>query len=406
MIPRPVPSWIAAVLAFWLGLAAVLARPAGAEETYLVVDAQNGAVLLADAPDRRVPPASLAKMMTAYLAFEDLRDGRLAPDAVLSASARAAAADPVGVGLAPGEKVPLPDALRALLGLSANDVAVMIAETLAGSEEAFATRMTDTARRLGLRHTRFASASGLPAPLDDQYTTARDMAVLALALERDFPQHRGLFALQGFLYKGRGLHGHNALLGRLRGADGLKTGFTCASGYNIAASVRRDGRHLIGILLGSTTGAERTDRIEGLLLRALATPLDEKTPFIDDPDPRAGEEPLPVVDNRQRTPVCVGTVAGELLAGGHALDLGLARSRSQAMARAAAVAHQTGGQPYSLPRPGTGLMRWNAYVGGFAEATARQICRRRQAAGAWCLVRTPQMVRGDFAAAARLARAR
>lgn len=396
----------------WLGGAALLvllATPAGhAAESHVVVEAGSGAVLLANDLDLRIPPASLTKMMTAYLVFEALRDGRLKPTDSFTASARAAATAPVVVGLAVGETVPVMDALRALLGLSANDVAVMIAEALEGSEEAFAQRMTATAQRLGLRHTRFASASGLPAPLEAQHTTARDMAVLALALGRDFPQHRALFALQGFSYKGRPMAGHNALLGRVPGADGMKTGFTCASGYNIVGSVTRDGRRLIGVLLGSATGPERTGRIEALLQKAWAVELTEKTPFITDPEPPGPVRP--VADNRARTPLCAGSVVsaavGERLSGGgFALDVGLGKTQGEAGALAARVAARVGGVAYTLPRAGTGLMRWAGYVGGLPEATARRICGQRQAAGEWCLVRTPEMIRADVASAARLRRA-
>lgn len=377
-------------------------RAARAVETALVVDANLGAVLIADQPNRRVPPASLAKMMTAYLVFEDLRAGRLRLSDSATASATAAATDPVTVGLAVGETVPVDDALKALLGLSANDVAVMLAEHLAGSETAFAARMTETAARLGMTRTRFATASGLPAPLDDQHTTARDMVILSLALMRDFPgfYHR-YFALESFSYKGRTLHGHNALLSRYPGADGLKTGFSCSSGYTLAASaVGRQGRRLVGVILGSPSGAARDARMIRLLDRGFTLTATEKTPFLDSLAPTARDPLRPVADNHRTTPVCAGGVPG------YAVVLAVTRSAGQAGALAEQASRRYGGDPFVMPKTGSGVLRWQAYVGGLSGGVARQICAGRRAAGHWCLVRAPAMVQADFQAAARLWRAR
>jgi D-alanyl-D-alanine carboxypeptidase len=382
-----------------LVLALGLPGPARALETSIVLDAHLGAVLEATHANRRVPPASLTKMMTAYILFEELSLGRLRMTDEFIATETAANAPPVDIGLTVGEMVPVGEAIKALIGRSANDVARMVAENIGGSEEAFAERMTETAHRLGMSRTRFATASGLPAPLEEQYTTARDMAVLALALMNDFPGFYRFFSITHYTFKGTPQTSHNGILYSYPGADGLKTGFTCASGYNLVASATRDGRRLIGVILGNPTGDTRTNRMHGLLDAAFVHEFTEKTPFLDRITPDPDDPGPPTADNRQDTPICGGGVAG------FAVDLGVSRGRGQAAGVAQKGAWRFGGTPYTIPLPGGGMVRWKAYVGGLDGATARRICKSRQASGQWCLVRSPEMVRGDFAAAARLRRA-
>ncbi|MGB1027807.1 MAG: D-alanyl-D-alanine carboxypeptidase family protein, partial [Rhodospirillaceae bacterium] len=231
-----------------LGLALMLPlglAPVQAEETALVIDADLGAVLHARRPNQRIPPASLTKMMTAYVVFEGLKAGtyRLSDRVEISATARNAR--PVKIGFAAGADIALGDALKALIGRSANDVAVALAEFVAGDEATFAAYMTRTAHRLGMSRTTFKTANGLPA--DGQYTTAHDMAVLAQALIRDHPGLYRYLSLKSFRFNGGTMGSINAVLRVYPGADGLKTGFTCASGYNLVASAVRDGRRLIGV---------------------------------------------------------------------------------------------------------------------------------------------------------------
>jgi D-alanyl-D-alanine carboxypeptidase len=378
----------------------VSASPAQALETSIVVDGTLGAVVQATHPNRRVPPASLTKMMTAYIVFEELSLGRLRMTDDFIATETATSAAPVRIGLAVGELVPVKEAIKALLGRSANDVAVMVAENIGGSEEAFAERMTETARRLGMSRTRFATASGLPAPLDEQYTTARDMAVLALALLNDFPGFYRFFSLTGYTFKGTPQAGHNAILTRYPGADGLKTGFTCASGYNLVASATHQNRRMVGVILGNPTGTTRTNRMVTLLNDGFAKALTEKTRFLDGIAPDDASPDPAVADNTNRTPICGSGVAG------YAVDLGINRNRGRAAAVAEEGTRRYGGMAFTMPQPGGGAIRWKAYVGGLDGVTARKICRTRQARGQWCLVRAPAMVRADFQAAARLQRAR
>jgi D-alanyl-D-alanine carboxypeptidase len=180
------------------------------------------------------------------------------------------------------------DAIRALVTKSANDVAVVVAEGIGGTESAFARRMTDTARRIGMKRTTFRNASGLPNP--GQITTARDMATLGLRVQRDFPQWYPYFATRSFTFRGKTYRTHNRLLGRFAGTDGIKTGYTRASGFNLTSSVRRDGKHLVGVVLGGRTGASRDRQMKVLLANALPKAIVRRT----EPDRLIAEVPIPV----------------------------------------------------------------------------------------------------------------
>lgn len=222
-----------------------------------------GRVLYAQAPDAAHGPASLTKMMTLYILFSYLRAGSITPDSELVVTPYAASQSPTKLGLKPGETIRAADAVKALVTQSANDAAVTIAENLAGTEENFARVMTAKARALGMIDTTFRNASGLPDP--EQVTTARDMAILAEHLIRDFPEYYSVFASRTFVYRGRAFRNHNHLLFGYRGTDGIKTGYTRASGYNLVASVRRDDKHLVAVVLGGRTGGQRDAAMRALL---------------------------------------------------------------------------------------------------------------------------------------------
>lgn len=243
-------------------LVAAAAAPAAAGPA-LLFDAGTGKVLYAEDQDDQWHPASLTKIMTAYLAFEALKAGRLKLEQKIPVSDHAHAQPPSKVGLPVGAQMSVDMALRALIVKSANDVAVMLAEAIGGSEEAFVRQMNDTAQRFGMTRTRFANASGLPA--SDQVTTARDLARLARAVIRDFPEQAALWAMEDMRIGGRRLRTHNALLRTYDGADGLKTGFICDSGYNVVASASRDGRRLVAVVLGEVSGRDRSVRAASLL---------------------------------------------------------------------------------------------------------------------------------------------
>ncbi len=248
---------------------AVLAVPAPAQKyAAIVVDAKTGKQLFEMNSTSPRYPASLTKMMTLYLLFEAMDSGRVTKETLIPVSAHAASQPPTKLRFRPGEALDVDSAIRALTVKSANDVAVAVAEYLGGSEEAFAAAMTAKARQIGMLNTVFRNASGLPD--DDQHTTARDMAVLGLALRQRFPQYYYYFSATDFMSRGKLVRGHNDLLGRVHGVDGIKTGYIRASGFNIVTSYDADGRRLVVVVMGADTARARNAHVEDLLQRALA----------------------------------------------------------------------------------------------------------------------------------------
>ncbi|HSE80047.1 MAG TPA: D-alanyl-D-alanine carboxypeptidase [Alphaproteobacteria bacterium] len=221
----------------------------------IVIEAETGTILHAEEAEATRRPASLTKMMTLYLVFEALDTGRLKLNQRLPVSAAAAHQAPTRLGLDEGDLVTVRDVILALITKSANDAAVVAAETLAGSEDRFARLMTQQARRIGMNRTTFTNASGLPD--SEQVTTAHDMALLARALIKRFPHYYGYFSIADFNYGGFTHANHNRWMMRYEGADGLKTGFTRASGYNLAASAVRHDHRLIGVVMGGTSASGR-----------------------------------------------------------------------------------------------------------------------------------------------------
>jgi len=229
----------------------------------IVLDADTGQVLRELNPDAVTYPASLTKMMTLYLTFEALNRGRLQLDQYLPVSVAAASHSPSKLGLEPGEQVSVRDLILGIVTKSANDAAGVLAEGLGGSEPAFAVMMTQKARQLGMTRTSYRNASGLPDP--GQLTTARDIARLALALIHDFPREYRYFSVKEFEFEGRVVNGHDHLLDEYPGTDGIKTGFTVASGYNLATSAVRGGHRLIGVVLGGESVRVRDAEMTQLL---------------------------------------------------------------------------------------------------------------------------------------------
>jgi D-alanyl-D-alanine carboxypeptidase len=248
----------AAAASSWVGNPAVDGRDA-----YIILDATSGRELSSDQPDQLRHPASLTKLMTIYLTFSALDSGRLSLGDGLPVSINALNAPPTKMGLPPGGTVSVRDATMALVTRSANDAAVVLAEALGGDEASFAQLMTSKARQLGMSQTVFRNASGLPNR--EQVTTARDMARLAFALMRDFPHYYPVFSVQSWPYRGRSLENHNRMLGSYEGADGLKTGYTNASGFNLVMSAMRDNRRLIGVVMGGDSAGQR-DRMMAMLM--------------------------------------------------------------------------------------------------------------------------------------------
>ncbi len=256
----PIVAVIAAVLA--------VASPARAGPA-LLFDASDRSILYAEDLDTQWHPASLTKIMTAYVTFVAIQDGTLTLDTMIGCSKLANSQGPTKVGLPVGASISVEQGLQALIMKSANDVAVMLAEAVSGSHEAFVDYMNGTAGRLGMTRTKFANANGLPAP--EQVTTARDMAKLAAAVVRDFPQYAPMWSMLEMRLGKRHLHTHNGLLTNYAGADGMKTGFICDSGFNVVASATRQGHKLIAVVLGEATGQERSVRAANLLQHGFQT---------------------------------------------------------------------------------------------------------------------------------------
>jgi D-alanyl-D-alanine carboxypeptidase len=229
----------------------------------LLFEPSTGKVLYAEDIDDVWYPASLTKLTTAYLAFQAIKDGKLHLDDKIPCSLVATLQPPSKAGLKVGETLTVEQALQAVIVKSANDVTVMLAEAISGSESAFVEQMNATAQRLGMTRTHFDNTNGLPDP--GQLTTARDLAKIATAVIKDFPQYASYWSMPAMHIGKRRLGSHNALLRTFPGADGMKTGFTCDSGYNVAATATRDGRRLMAIVLGESSGNERAIRSAALL---------------------------------------------------------------------------------------------------------------------------------------------
>lgn len=268
-------SW--RVAAFALTALTVLSEPAAAAERHaaMVIDANTGRVLHASEADALRHPASLTKMMTLYLVFEAIERGRANYGTKIKISQEAAAAAPSKLDLDPGEEITVIDAIRALVTKSANDVAVALAEHLAGSEDRFAAAMTAKARQIGMTRTTFRNASGLPDA--EQVTTARDMLTLSLRLIDDFPRHYTLFSTRAFTYGNATYRNHNTLLGTFEGVDGIKTGYTRMSGFNLVSSVRRGGRHVVGVVFGGASAGIRNAEMRRLITLAITKASPERT---------------------------------------------------------------------------------------------------------------------------------
>ncbi len=259
-------SPLKAIMVFALALTVVCADVASslaARPAAIVVDAKTGKVLYsADANGRRYP-ASLTKMMTLYLTFEALAKGKISRNSPVVFSAHASAEAPTKLGVKPGGSVTVDTAILSIVTKSANDSATALGEMLGGNETTFARMMTAKARALGMNGTVFRNANGLPDP--GQFTTARDMATLGIALREHFPQYYGYFSQRSFLYGRQRINGHNRLLGRIKGVDGIKTGYTRASGFNLVSSVNDGNRRLVAVVMGGTSGGSRDNQMAGLI---------------------------------------------------------------------------------------------------------------------------------------------
>ncbi|MBO1074785.1 D-alanyl-D-alanine carboxypeptidase family protein [Roseomonas marmotae] len=325
----------------------------------LVIDAGTGEEFVSISADEYRYPASLTKMMTLYMAFEALQNGRLSPTSRIRVSSHAAAQPPSKLGLRAGGTITARDAMMAMVTRSANDAATALGEHLGGGSEAnFARMMTARARTLGMSRTTFRNASGLPNP--QQRTTARDMARLSQALLRDFPQRYAYFSVGSFEWNGRTIRGHNRLLDNYPGADGIKTGFINASGFNLAASAVRGGVRMIAVVFGGASSWERDAHVMSLLDRGFA---------------EAGA--LPSTDMMmagRRGPSLVGTATAAPVPSASVLARGGAGGSVRPVVSRPVV---------SRPAPARGSAaagRWAVQVGAFAERGPAQAAARKAAA--------------------------
>jgi D-alanyl-D-alanine carboxypeptidase len=264
-MPRSVRALAPAILAT---IAIALGATAARGEALLLVEADSGKVLHAENATYPWYPASVTKLMTTYVTLRAIKDGRLGPDTLLNVSGNAVAQQPSKMGFKAGTKVTADNALKMLMVKSANDMAVVLAEGVGGSIEAFCAEMTRTARRLGMTQSSFVNPNGLPA--DGQITSARDLAILARALLRDFPEYEFYLHIPAIKMGRRVMRNYNMLIDRFPGADGMKTGFICASGFNLVASATRGGRRLIAVVLGASSATARAEKAAELLEKGFA----------------------------------------------------------------------------------------------------------------------------------------
>lgn len=269
----------------------------------IIVDANSGATLQATNADALRHPASLTKIMTLYMLFEQLESGKLRLDSQLEVSRHASVQAPTKLGLRPGQTIRVEDAIKGIVTRSANDAAVVVAEAIGGSEENFCKQMTRKARALGMSKTTYVNASGLPD--DDQITTARDQALLGRAIQDRFPTYYRYFSTSVFNWRGNPIRNHNHLIGKVDGVDGIKTGYVRASGFNLVTNIRRGNRHLVGVVLGGRTSGTRDATMRKLLAehldegatRRTVAAITERTPVRmandDEPAAKAPARPAP-----------------------------------------------------------------------------------------------------------------
>jgi D-alanyl-D-alanine carboxypeptidase len=297
--------WLS-IICLWALLAPLPVHALG-RHAAMIIDANTGNVLYDAAGNEPRYPASLTKMMTLYIVFDEIERGRLSFATKIKISERAASVAPTKLGLEPADEITVLDAVKALITKSANDMAVALGEHIGGSEARFAEMMTEKARLLGMSRTTFRNASGLPDLA--QVTTARDMLTLALHLQDDFPKHYPLFAIQSFSFRGNTYSTHNGLLRSFEGTDGIKTGYTRLSGFNLVSSVHRGSKHLVGAVFGGSTAGSRNAEMRMLLSRALikASPVKTRKP---QPIFAARATPPQRVERTETTRPPVSSVAG------------------------------------------------------------------------------------------------
>lgn len=376
----------------------IFSAPASAERASLIADLDGGVVLHASNARLTSFPASLTKLMTLYLLFEALESNRITLQDKLTVSAKAARQQPIKLGLKSGWTITVEEVLLALIIRSANDAATVAAESLGGGEAAFAEMMNTKTKELRMVDSVFRNASGLPH--SEQVTSARDMALLAQALQNDFPQYFHLFSRRSFKYRNRSFNTHNNFLTSYKGAQGLKTGFTCHAGYNLVSAVERDGRRLIGVILGERNAGQRNAQMKKLLDEAFAREIGKETPLtleslVDANDQGAQELPnrgfIADICNGKGGAARVGKVTG------WSLTVGTKKRFNQARALAAKRIQKyrrqlKGGRPLAIPTF-QGVLSYQAVVTGLKRENALAACRYMLKKGRYCVAMPPAVGR-------------
>lgn len=383
--------------------ATLLAAPAWARYSDIVIDARTGQVLHQTNADLRNYPASLTKLMTLYLTFEALEQGRLTLNQMLPVSAHAAAQAPTKLGLAPGSRISVHDLLLGLVTKSANDGAVVLGEALGGTEPKFAVMMTAKAHALGMNETTFKNASGLPNLR--QMTTARDMAKLAMALQRDFPQDYHYFSTREFNYKGTVIRNHNNLLGKVDGVDGMKTGFIQASGFNLVASGERNGHRYIAVVLGGETVRVRDQKATALLEHAFAGDLTPGTtrvaalPNVPHKTSKVAAAEKPARTKPATAHTSTMASLGETITN-WAIQVGAFSRQAPAHAAAAKAFNQLTQlvSDAEVAVVGGRKVLYRARIVGLSEATAQEACRLLRQKGTDCMAIGPATTGHSLAA--------
>jgi D-alanyl-D-alanine carboxypeptidase len=375
------------------------AAHANSKYSAIVVDGNTGRVLHADHADASRFPASLTKIMTLYILFEYLEKGRLGYDTKFFVTRHASAQPPSKLGLKPGSYIKVRDIIGALVTKSANDVAVVTAENIAGSEAKFAALMTRRARQLGMSRTTFMNASGLPNRR--QRTTARDMARLSMRIMNDFPQYARAFKTRYFRYHRRSFRNHNRLLFSYRGMEGIKTGYTRASGFNLTTSVKRGRKHLIAVVMGGRSARRRNAAMRNLLNRyfpravamAKKPPLAQRMAMLDGGNARVRYTAATTSWQGKNRPEAMPSLLSKSVAsaqydqrsggfGGYDIQIGAYEDRNMAVskltdARSRAAALLNGHQPYIMQFNKNGVNYHRARFAGFdSRMSASSACNR------------------------------
>ena len=398
------------VVHFIVGVAGMTSAQAARKSAAMAIDAHSGKILYSHNSDKPHAPASLTKVMTLYMLFEFIQAGRLSLSSPLHVTAHAASQQPSKLGLKVGSRIKVEDAIKAMIVKSANDVAVTVAENIAGSEWKFAKLMTWKARQMGMTSTRFLNASGLPAK--KQITTARDMIILSQRIQKDFPRLYPYFSTKSFRYKGKLYKNYNRLLSRMRGVDGIKTGYTRASGYNLTSSVWKGRKHVVAVVMGGKTSKRRDAFMMRLLKKSLrkASKGRRKTHVVlansravaakreqmaQTPPQRRQQRPVVTPQTKKiAKTVPLDHPSAKLLGarvpakGPYHIQIGAFGSEYDAQARLSAIGGRVssllkGHQSFTMLVPNQTIYR--ARFAGFSEQDARRTCRLLKKRAIECL---------------------